>query len=289
MSGTRVAVVTGSNKGIGFGIIKELCAKFDGDVYLTSRDVNRGTSAVEELNKLGFHPKFHQLDIDDSNSVTQLRDFLKSTYGGLDVLVNNAAIAFSNAATEPFGEQATVTLRTNFFNTHMACKILFPILKPHARVVNVSSYLGHFSKLTGEKEAALQLKNKLASPDLTEEELCELMQNFVTSANNGDHEKYGWPSSTYAASKIGVSALTRIQQRQFDQDSREDLIVNCVHPGYVDTDMTKHKGVLKIEEGAVAPSWLALLPANVEGPKGGYVWHDKQIVDVVEGPLPSAY
>ena len=41
--------------------------------------------------------------------------------------------------------------------------------------------------------------------------------------------------------------------------------------------------------GAVAPSWLALLPANVEGPKGGYVWHDKQIVDVVEGPLPSAY
>ena len=72
---------------------------------------------------------------------------------------------------------------------------------------------------------------------------------MYSSANNGDHGKYGWPSSTYSASKIGVSALTRIQQRQFDQDSREDLIVNCVHPGYVDTDMTKHKGPLKIEEG----------------------------------------
>lgn len=34
-------------------------------------------------------------------------------------------------------------------------------------------------------------------------------------------------------SKVGISALTRIQQRQFDQDTREDVTVNCVHPGYV--------------------------------------------------------
>jgi len=289
MSGRRVAVVTGSNKGIGFGIIKELCAKFDGDVYLTSRDVNRGKQAIEELNKLGFHPKYHQLDIDDKDSISCLRDYMQTTYGGLDVLVNNAAIAFKAAATEPFGEQATVTLKTNFFNTLMACRILFPILKAHARVVNVSSAMGHFSKLTGDKKAASELKKKLASPNLTEEELCELMQNFETSAKKGDHESYGWPDGTYSASKIGVSALTRIQQRQFDQDPREDLIVNSVHPGYVDTDMTNHQGPLKIEEGAVAPSWLALLPANVEGPKGAFVWFDKQIVDVVEGPLPSPF
>ena len=34
-------------------------------------------------------------------------------------------------------------------------------------------------------------------------------------------------------------------------------------------------------KGAVAPSWLALLPPNVDGPKGGYVWYEKQIVDWV--------
>lgn len=289
MSGKRVAVVSGSNKGIGFAIVKELCAKFDGDVYLTSRDENRGKSAVEEMNKLGLHPKYHQLDVDNQDSVTKLRDYMKSTYGGLDVLVNNAAIAFKSTATESFGEQATVTLRTNFFNTHTACKILFPILKPHARVVNLSSVMGHYSMLKGEKKAAAELKNKLASPDLTEEELSSLMQNFVIAANKGDHESYGWPSSTYAASKIGVSALTRIQQRQFNQDPREDLIVNSVHPGWVDTDMTSHKGPLKVEEGAAAPSWLALIPKNAEGPKGCYVWHDKQIVDWVEGPMPAAY
>ena len=37
-----VAIVTGANKGIGFGIVRALCKKFQGDVYLTSRDEARG-------------------------------------------------------------------------------------------------------------------------------------------------------------------------------------------------------------------------------------------------------
>ena len=166
--------MTGSNKGIGFGIVKELCTKFDGDVYVTSRDETRGRQAVAELKKLGLDPKFHQLDIDDEQSVITLRDHLKATYDGLDVLINNAAIAFKNAATEPFALQATVTLRTNYFNTFRACRILFPILKPHARVVNMSSYAGHLSVIKDEA-----LKAKLASSDLTYDQLTALMQQFV--------------------------------------------------------------------------------------------------------------
>ena len=44
--------VTGSNKGIGFAIVKGLCEKFSGTVYLTSRDEGRGRAAVAELNKV---------------------------------------------------------------------------------------------------------------------------------------------------------------------------------------------------------------------------------------------
>lgn len=289
MSRTRVALVTGSNKGIGFGIVKELCSKFDGIVYLTSRDEKRGKSAVEELNKLGLNPHYHQLDIDDESSVTRLRDYLQTRYGGLDALVNNAAIAFKMAATEPFEEQARITLHTNFFNTLRASNILFPLLRPHARVVNVSSSSGHLSRINGEEPAASELRNKLSSPTLTTEELCGLMKNFIEAAQNGEHKKLGWPNSTYVVSKVGLSALSRIQQRAFDEDSREDIIVNHVHPGYVDTDMTSHKGHFTIEQGAAAPSWLALLPPNAEGPKGAYVWHDKQIIDWVNGPTPAQY
>ena len=45
----KVAVVTGANKGIGFGIVRALCKQFDGVVYLTSRNVQLGEQAVKEL------------------------------------------------------------------------------------------------------------------------------------------------------------------------------------------------------------------------------------------------
>lgn len=38
--------------------------------------------------------------------------------------------------------------------------------------------------------------------------------------------------------------------------------------------------------GAEAPVYLALLPENVNKPKGDYVWYNKVIVDWVNGPLP---
>lgn len=113
---------------------------------------------------------------------------------------------------------------------------------------------------------------------------------------------------------MGISALTRIHQRQFDQDLREDLAVNCVHPGYVITDATFQKGEKTIQEGnsiftilkfvilklkfgvgisgAEAACWLAMLPPSSPEnvvPKGAYVWHDKQLVDWVNGPTPSIY
>ncbi|KAK7065897.1 NADH-cytochrome b5 reductase [Halocaridina rubra] len=86
--------VTGANKGIGFGIVQELCSKFDGVVYLTARDEDRGLAAVDELKKMGLSARFHQLDIDCKESILKFSEYLKKTYGGLDVLVNNAGMAF---------------------------------------------------------------------------------------------------------------------------------------------------------------------------------------------------
>lgn len=44
--------VTGGNKGIGYAIVKGLCKKYDGIVYLTARDVGRGEAAISELEKV---------------------------------------------------------------------------------------------------------------------------------------------------------------------------------------------------------------------------------------------
>jgi carbonyl reductase 1 len=47
---------------------------------------------LNKLEKLGLKAKFHQLDIGDRGSIDRLAKFVRETYGGLDVLVNNAAI-----------------------------------------------------------------------------------------------------------------------------------------------------------------------------------------------------
>ena len=109
------------------------------------------------------------------------------------------------------------------------------------------------------------MKKALGSPNLTVETLDSLMTNFVETAENGTHLEHGWPSAAYFVSKIGWSALSRLQtlncvcsnifliillrihQRMMAADSRADIVVNHVHPGYVDTDMTSHKGPLTID------------------------------------------
>ena len=152
--------MTGSNKGIGFGVVRSLCKKFEGDVILTSRNEEKGKDAVELLKIEGLYPKFHLLDICSEKSVINLRDFLKQNYGGIDILVNNAGVAFTDDLNNlfaeeltrnilTFGHQARVTLATNYWATKKTCQILFPILKAGARVVNVSSEAGYLGQIGG--------------------------------------------------------------------------------------------------------------------------------------------
>ncbi|XP_053399798.1 carbonyl reductase [NADPH] 1-like [Mercenaria mercenaria] len=266
-SSRRVAVVTGANKGIGYAIVRGLCKQFDGDVILTARNEGNGQEAIKKLNGEGLKPMFHQLDLDDVGSIDRMKAFLQKTYTGLDILVNNAGIAFKMAAKEPFAQQAEVTVATNFWGTLNVCKGLFPLLKPHARVVNVSS----MSSSSAAKKCSPEMRSKFLVPDLDVAKVEELMTKFVNSAKDGSYEKKGWCQSAYGCSKIGVTLLSFAQQKEFNKDSRADIVVNACCPGYVDTDMTSHKGKKTIDQGADTPLYLALLPPNTTSPKGNYV------------------
>jgi carbonyl reductase 1 len=57
-------------------------------------------------------------------------------------------------------------------------------------------------------------------------------------------------TSAYSMSKVGLTALTGLQQKAFDKDPREDIVVSALCPGYVDTDMSSHKGYLTPEQGS---------------------------------------
>ena len=278
----RVAVITGGNKGIGYATVRGIAKQFDGEVILTSRNESYGLAAVKKLEEEdNVMVQYHQLDIENVDSICKLRDFLLNNYGGLDILVNNAGVSFKDAE---FSIQAEVNIKTNFYGVRNTCDILFPLLKPGARVVNLASSSGWLSKKIGGSDKGDALKEKFASSGttLTFNELSNLMNTFIALAKEDKHLENGWPRSAYAVSKIGLSALTRIQQQEFDQDPSKDLVVNHAHPGWVGTDLTKYKGPLTIDEGAKSSIYCALLPPQTEV-KGCFVWEDCSIADWVNG------
>jgi len=146
--------------------------------------------------------------------------------------------------------------------------------------VNISSALGTLRSLEVEK-----VKQRLAADDLSVDELKEIVSTYLKIAETGNPADHGYPAmGPYAFSKLCVTALTRIQQRIFDKDeSRVDVIVNAVTPGFVATEMTAYKGVKTIEDAVDSPVYLALLPKQ-EGkidddiPRGQFV-RDRLPVD----------
>ncbi|XP_042357892.1 carbonyl reductase [NADPH] 1 [Plectropomus leopardus] len=270
---TKVAIVTGSNKGIGLAIVRALCKSYQGDVYLTSRDVGRGEAAVKNLGEEGLKPLFHQLDINDVNSITAAAAFFKQKYGGVDVLVNNAGIAFKHADTTPFATQAEVTLKTNFFATGDMLTHFLPLIKAGGRVVNVSSFVG--SRTLNQCSPALQ--QRFRSEDITEEELEGLMQRFVDQTKKDEHKKGGWPETAYGVSKCGLTTLSMIHARRLSKERPNDgILLNACCPGWVRTDMAGDKAPKSPDEGAITPVYLALLPPGATGPHGKFV-SDKEV------------
>jgi carbonyl reductase 1 len=61
-------------------------------ILSAARNAEYGHKALEELKKEGLEPKYHQLDIQNSDSINNFANYLKQNYEGIDILINNAAI-----------------------------------------------------------------------------------------------------------------------------------------------------------------------------------------------------
>ncbi|CAK1603681.1 unnamed protein product [Parnassius mnemosyne] len=270
----KVAVVTGSNKGIGISIVKGLCKRFDGVVYLTSRDEARGKAAVADLNKQGLHPEYHQLDVSDRESISKFRDHIQEKCGGIDILINNAGFANANNIDFSYDfEENKKKIDINFKSILTIQELIFPLLRDNGRILNISSDCGHLSNIRNKYWA-----DRLSSKDLTLKDILEFVDWFLEGCKNKSFKKEdiadGGTIAAYRVSKVALSAITILQQKEL---LKRNISVNSMHPGFVRTDMTQGKGFLSVDQAAETPLYIVLdAPDSL---KGAYIWYDGKAVD----------
>lgn len=235
-TGTKVAFVTGGNRGIGLETARQL-GKTGVKVVIGSRDLDKGKAVAETLRSEGADVEAIRFDITKPADYQQAYDYFDKQYGKLDILINNAGIS-----KEPFGQpnnSSTVSLdtvrevfETNFFGTIELTQKLLPLIKkaPEGRIVNLSSVLG-----------SLTLHADPSSPI------------------------YGFKVLAYDASKTALNQFTVHLAAEL-RDTK--IKVNSAHPGWVKTDMGTDAAPMEIPDGAKTSVQLATLAAD--GPTGGY-------------------
>jgi NAD(P)-dependent dehydrogenase (short-subunit alcohol dehydrogenase family) len=223
MTETRIALVSGANRGIGFEIVRQL-ARLGIIAAIGARSIQKGRAAAENLLAEGLEAPVVSLDVDDETGPARAVAELRRLFGRCDILVNNAAIlidgpaADSTSVLDITAGDVRRTFETNVLGPLRLIQAVVPLMreKDYGRIVNVSSGAGQLAEMGS-----------------------------------------GFPA--YRMSKAALNALTRTTAAEL---SGTNIKVNAVCPGWVRTDMGGPNANRSSEEGAETPVWLATLPED---------------------------
>ena len=136
----KIAVITGASRGIGKAILKDMADA--GYTVVGTATSDAGAAGIREyIKELGASGDAAVLNISDDSSITDFFAWLKSSFGGLAVLVNNAGITKDNIALRMKDDQWSDVIDTNLSGTFKMCKAaLKMMLKPrYGRIINMAS------------------------------------------------------------------------------------------------------------------------------------------------------
>lgn len=159
----QVALVTGSSRGIGRACALRL-AEAGADVivnYLTSRSA--AEEVAETIQAFGRHTAIVKADISEQEDIVAMIDFVRDTFGRLDILVNNAATGGFRPLLATTARQFEVAMNTNVRALILLVQASLPLLERsegYAKVIALSSHGSRLALpmygLIGSTKAALE-------------------------------------------------------------------------------------------------------------------------------------
>jgi carbonyl reductase 1 len=269
----KVAVVSGSNQGLGFALVEALCKELGpkSSVYLTARNGTRGEEAVRQLRDRGLSPILHLLDVSEDASVTALAETIRTRHGGVDIVISNAAARISPDISQ--AEQVALFINTNNHGTFRMIRAFGPILKDHARFLVVASAFGSLRNLSP------RLHERFDVVTRSLEDIENLMDEYVDLVETGQAKVHQWPEWINVSSKVAQVASAKIMARLMREEaSRRGILINAVCPGMVDTEASRPwfadmSSAQTPAQAAVDVVWLATLPPRTKTPYGELVQH----------------
>jgi NAD(P)-dependent dehydrogenase (short-subunit alcohol dehydrogenase family) len=137
----KTVLVTGANKGIGFGIAKHLGLS-GWKVIIGARNEERAANAISELKAEGIEVLgWVNIELKDLGNIDLAAKEIKSRYPELSLLVNNAGIPGDMSVDSQHTEIGVIreTLDVNFIGTFALTKALIPLLaQNNGRIVNIT-------------------------------------------------------------------------------------------------------------------------------------------------------
>ncbi|KAK4096871.1 NADP-dependent dehydrogenase-like protein [Parathielavia hyrcaniae] len=215
-----IYVVTGARVGIGLGYIHELSHSPANTVFALVRSLTGDLNALRAIQaKAKATVHILECDISSPDSIAALPSLLTAQIPNLqiDVLINNAAVLHSREETALNLTAATLQshMTSNVLGPAFTLQALLPLLSPTARVVNTTS---------GIASMAMVLDRHI-NAEIT----------------------------PYSISKAALNMLTVHQARQLREGEGgkwKGVVVVCVDPGHVKTEMGGPKASVEVEDSA---------------------------------------
>jgi NAD(P)-dependent dehydrogenase (short-subunit alcohol dehydrogenase family) len=240
---TKIAVITGANRGLGFATARRL-GRSGVKVIVGARTVAKGEEAADRLRREGFDAEPLTIDVDSPASVQEAAKHVEQQHGRVDILINNAGIlpeATAGGVDRPLDlRMFRESFETNVFGAVSVTKEFLPLLRRSAsgRIVNVSSTMGS-----------------------------------LTDQSDPSSPYYGLVVPAYQTSTAALNGFTIALSKVLADTS---IKVNSVCPGWVQTDLGGPENRAAAPTTADQAAQIVVDMASIpdDGPTGGFVDRD---------------